>query len=298
MALLNVTGQGLVSSGATLEGLSVWSFKMRISKAVLEGLPTDFLERRLLQFQKAVDGSPGDTQRVTVQKRTDELVRLNYVNDVSGSVSVGYVIDLSTLPEYVVIYGHRVHNASPDGVVCGMWTDAGVAVTVVSVATIGQNPLATGAGTGALTLNGDSRNLTIDGLAIYSAPLTGADRYSPPTPSDANIVALWPFTETSGSVAASSVAGPPNMTLTGASWLAGGSWGSPPPVVLTPDGTVSNSNWSGVGAATLHAALASGDADYIESSTNGAVATVSLTDPVPNLTALTSVVVAIRHRVT
>jgi len=67
---------------------------------------------------------------------------------------------------------------------------------------------------------------------------------------------------------------------------------------LTPDATISNTNWSAVGAATLHAALASGDADYIESSTNGAVATVSLTDPVPNLTALTSVVVAIRHRVT
>ena len=67
---------------------------------------------------------------------------------------------------------------------------------------------------------------------------------------------------------------------------------------LTPDSTISNTSWTAVGAATLHAALASGDADYIESSTNGAVATVSLTDPVPNLTALTSVVVAIRHRVT
>ena len=67
---------------------------------------------------------------------------------------------------------------------------------------------------------------------------------------------------------------------------------------LTPDATISNTSWSAVGAATLHAALASGDADYIESSTDGAVATVSLSDPVPNLTALTSVVVSFRHRVT
>jgi hypothetical protein len=73
---------------------------------------------------------------------------------------------------------------------------------------------------------------------------------------------------------------------------------APPPVVLTPDATVSNTNWSAVGAATLHAALAAGDSDAITSSTNGAVATVSLTDPVPNLTALTSVVVMLRHRVT
>lgn len=96
---------------------------------------------------------------------------------------------------------------------------------------------------------------------------------------------------------------PTNAALDSASDAIAGGWrgaveGVVPGVQLTPDGTVSNTSWTAVGAATLHAALASGDADYIESSTNGAVATVSLTDPVPNLTALTSVVVAIRHRVT
>ncbi|MFN7610948.1 MAG: hypothetical protein ACK5QX_08445, partial [bacterium] len=96
---------------------------------------------------------------------------------------------------------------------------------------------------------------------------------------------------------------PTNPALDSASDAIAGGWrgaveGVVPGVQLTPDSTISNTSWTAVGAATLHAALAAGDSDAITSSTNGAVATVSLTDPVPNLTALTSVVVMLRHRVT
>jgi hypothetical protein len=70
------------------------------------------------------------------------------------------------------------------------------------------------------------------------------------------------------------------------------------PTVLTPDATLANTNWSAVGAASLHAALAAGDSDYITASADGASATVSLSNPVPNLIDLTSVVVSVRHRVT
>ncbi len=96
---------------------------------------------------------------------------------------------------------------------------------------------------------------------------------------------------------------PTNPAMDSASDAIAGGWrgaveGVVPGVQLTPDGTISNTSWTAVGAATLHAALAAGDSDAITSSTNGAVATVSLTDPVPNLTALTSVVVMLRHRVT
>lgn len=54
-------------------------------------------------------------------------------------------------------------------------------------------------------------------------------------------------------------------------------------VTLVPDSTVSNTNWTAVGAATVHQALASGDSDYITASTSGAVTEVSLTDPSPSL---------------
>ncbi|MCO4101070.1 MAG: LamG domain-containing protein [Gemmatimonas sp.] len=70
------------------------------------------------------------------------------------------------------------------------------------------------------------------------------------------------------------------------------------PTVLTPDATLANTDWSAVGAASLHAALAAGDSDYITASADGASATVSLSNPVPNLIDLTSVVVSVRHRVT
>ncbi len=96
---------------------------------------------------------------------------------------------------------------------------------------------------------------------------------------------------------------PTNPSLDSASDAIAGGWrgaveGVIPGVALTPDATITNTTWTAVGAATLHAALASGGADYIASSTDGAVATVSLSDPVPNLTALTSVVISFRHRVT
>lgn len=64
---------------------------------------------------------------------------------------------------------------------------------------------------------------------------------------------------------------------------------------LTPDATISNTNWSAVGAATLHAALAAGDTDYITASTIGAVAVVALSDPSPLLT-LTDASFTVRAR--
>jgi hypothetical protein len=67
------------------------------------------------------------------------------------------------------------------------------------------------------------------------------------------------------------------------------------PTILTPDATLSNTNWSAVGAASLHAALAAGDSDYITASTAGAVAELSLTNPSPLLT-LTDASFTVRAR--
>jgi hypothetical protein len=294
MALLNLTGTGLVSSGASLEALSVWSCKVRVNKSVFLELPLTFTFRTLVDFVKPVSGLSGDRQRIRVARNDLGVLRLQYENAVTG-VSSGYVIDIATLPEYVVIYAQRLHGVGSNGCGVALYDDAGVVYDANFVETNGQNPLATGSGTGAFTLNGDSLTSTWDGLAIYSAILPASERFTPPAPGDANIVAFWPFTETSGSTATSTVVGPPSMSLTGASWLSGGLWGDPPPVVLTPDATVSNSNWSAVGAASLHAALAAGDADYITASTAGAVSVVALSDPSPLLT-LTDASFTVRAR--
>jgi hypothetical protein len=77
-------------------------------------------------------------------------------------------------------------------------------------------------------------------------------------------------------------------------WL-GAVEGITPGVQLTPDATVSNTNWSAVGAASLHAALAAGDSDYITASVAGAVSVVALSDPSPLLT-LTDASFTVRAR--
>lgn len=69
------------------------------------------------------------------------------------------------------------------------------------------------------------------------------------------------------------------------------------PTVLTPDATLANTDWSAVGAASLHAALAAGDSDYITASTDGAQALLSFSDPVPALSSLTSATLTFRHRI-
>lgn len=70
----------------------------------------------------------------------------------------------------------------------------------------------------------DSSVGEVDGVAIYSATLSGADRYSAPHKDDANILAYWPFDEGAGGTAANEVAGGEDLTLSGAGWQTGGSW--------------------------------------------------------------------------
>ena len=93
---------------------------------------------------------------------------------------------------------------------------------------------------------------------------------------------------------------PQNAALDSASDAIAGGWrgaveGVTPGVQLNPDATVSNTNWSAVGAATLHAALAAGDSDYITASVAGAVSVVALSDPSPLLT-LTDASFTVRAR--
>lgn len=64
---------------------------------------------------------------------------------------------------------------------------------------------------------------------------------------------------------------------------------------IVPDGVVTNAGWTPVGAASLQAALAVGDADYMTAGEAGAVATVTLSDP-PTALTLTGVILTIRAR--
>ena len=71
---------------------------------------------------------------------------------------------------------------------------------------------------------------------------------------------------------------------------------TPIPVVvtLTPNGTIDGGSWVAVNAATLHAGLAAGDADFIRA-TGTATADVALSDPAGGL-ALTAATVRVRVR--
>lgn len=68
-----------------------------------------------------------------------------------------------------------------------------------------------------------------------------------------------------------------------------------PDATLTPDGIVSNSGWSAVGAGTLYDALATGDSEYAAADTDGAVAVLSLTNPSGSI-ALSGVTIRARAR--
>jgi hypothetical protein len=65
--------------------------------------------------------------------------------------------------------------------------------------------------------------------------------------------------------------------------------------LVVPNATVSNTGWTAVGAATIHAALAAGDADYATTSTNGAVTEVDLSSTPPGLV-VSAITLTVRAR--
>jgi hypothetical protein len=65
--------------------------------------------------------------------------------------------------------------------------------------------------------------------------------------------------------------------------------------LVVPNATVSNTGWTAVGAATIHAALAAGDADYATTSTNGAVTEVDLSSTPPGLV-VSAIMLTVRAR--
>lgn len=65
---------------------------------------------------------------------------------------------------------------------------------------------------------------------------------------------------------------------------------------ITPDGTVSASNWTTVSAATVHEALAAGDTDYIEAAAAGATTRVTLSNPANLYASIAAATLRIRAR--
>lgn len=65
---------------------------------------------------------------------------------------------------------------------------------------------------------------------------------------------------------------------------------------LTPDATVTNANWTAVGAATVHAALATGDADYIQASQAGATTRITLSNPARAYSSIAAATLRIRAK--
>lgn len=138
---------------------------------------------------------------------------------------------------YVVLYIHHFQTlpASGNRGIAGFYTDAGSLIGTLGTQTFSNGALANTAG-GTLRMPvatagsyfGNARR--VDGLAIYSAELTGTARSSAPAASDANLVGLWLCDETSGATVANSKTGGQPLTLQGVettdyAWLAGGTWG-------------------------------------------------------------------------
>lgn len=139
--------------------------------------------------------------------------------------SINGTLDKSAIAagEYVVVYAHSDPSGGrfmgvykEDGTLLGSASQATGPATLPAVGHVaiaakydGTADLPSGAG--------------IDGVALYSSTLAGADRYSAPAAADSGIVALWAFDEGSGTSAANA-AGTEPLTLAGHSWVEGGTW--------------------------------------------------------------------------
>lgn len=124
---------------------------------------------------------------------------------------------------YYVIYFH----IDSGGIFVGIYQDDGTLVYsgTGTGAAVGASDAANGYVYAGL-ITGSCPTGAVDGIAFYSATLSGANRYNHPKETDSNVLWYVRFQEGSGSSAANRVSGATDLTTWSAAWLAAGLWGS------------------------------------------------------------------------
>ena len=234
------TNQVRSTAQASLGTATTLAFKLRVSGAFLRSGPATPGFANLLY-------TGGDTAgRLNAFINTDGANTNLYVLFPPGGPIAQIIVATASIDPgtMYVVYGHL----SPTGCVAEIYEDDGTVIGSASGAgaTIPNN----GAANGTVRLGQTSVNGAVglvDGLAIYSATLAGAARYSEPAASDANILDLWFFEEGTGTTAANAVSGRAALgsaMWVGATWQVGGTWdaATPPPTLTAGVATLGTVN--------------------------------------------------------
>lgn len=123
---------------------------------------------------------------------------------------------------YYVVYAQ--YCATANGGIQGAIGDAAGSLVLTTSSTISGT---LGGSTGELSIgpSDTAKGFTLDGIAFYSAPLSGAARFSTPASGDSNLIALYKFDEGTGTSVADATGGT-SLTIAGSgTWNAGdGAW--------------------------------------------------------------------------
>lgn len=199
-------------------------------------------------------------------------------------------------------------------------TGTGSATIALGTAATGtvEWPVRTGTGTAALTLltSGSgtvaSNTRTGTGTAALALLTSGSGTVTTTTRTGTGSATLALLTSATGTVTtvtrtgtgaaafALSTAGVGTVQVSGASGpvvlavSASGAGLVNTTSILVPDSTVSQANWTITGAASVHAALATGDADFIQANIANATCRVGLSNPAVTFASLNAVTLRVR----
>jgi len=224
------TGNGTSGSISAIESIGDGiCLKMRIEGQMILDVTAD-MTAVLLHIG---DGSiTAEKVTIALDRDTSNQWRLRAFVDGGQVAQTAYSADANlTGSTFYVVFFYHDDGATPNGTILKLFEDDGTEKATGGNVTAQAPP--TGAGTGIVMFgygptDGD-RDYDggavgkIDGIAIYSAVLTGADRYSEPSSSDSDIAAYWSLTEGASTPTVDHV-GAEDADLTGHAWVEDGLW--------------------------------------------------------------------------
>jgi hypothetical protein len=222
LSILNNTVNGISAAQANLASLSTISFKARFLGSWVTGLG-DGGQGNLVVIS---DGGSNFSWAILAYRSGSDVQFWFYNLTTSEWATATIALAGFDAGTYYVVYGEGYPNPSGDAGVYVFDSDG----TLKGSGTLGYTPGAGGTESRVYlpAANSGQRLITkIDGLAIYGARLSGDDRWSVPTPEDANLLWLSFFADASGNTITAAVGN--DITITGTettdfAWEAGGTW--------------------------------------------------------------------------
>lgn len=228
-------------SQSNIGTVGAWSVKFRLTGAAFLGMSGSTTYRRLFQ----VNGGTEATRRFGAYLQGNDGTQVRFVVDQGSTGNFLISHALLSASTYYVVY---IQWGTSQAFSVEIYLDDGTLITSTSggAASAANSGAANGlVHIGRIAADGGSVTTPvceIDGFAIYSGGLTGANKYDAPQDTDTGILWYVPFDEGSGTSAANDVSGATALDSWSASWLSGGIWdgsgsgaqtASPDPAIAT-----------------------------------------------------------------